>query len=208
MYCIILSLHSPSWSSGNEPRSGGVGWKPTAMDGGRPNDMKGRGNVGNWTFTQGERSTGNIPVSPQLALSFPFPLWSCSDSSFPSSSCRLAGADGPGFELARCLPLRTTISFNHVFSRRRSAASCSSSSVLPVKSVTVRSRSNALSFFLTLNRAEAAVFLRRLSSAEDTASSDPSKSCTVGVTVAREAVGCGGPAPTDATCGGTDRGRG
>lgn len=39
MYSIICSLHSPSWSKGKEPRSGGEVLNPTLIDGGRPKDM-------------------------------------------------------------------------------------------------------------------------------------------------------------------------
>lgn len=39
MYSIICSLHSPSWSRGKEPRSGGEVLNPTLIDGGRPKDM-------------------------------------------------------------------------------------------------------------------------------------------------------------------------
>lgn len=98
------------------------------------------------------------------SLSFPFPLRftvdASSDSAYvlcsaSSSSCRLpgVGACDPRLKAARFLPLRRTISFSHAFSRRSSFASRSSSSALPVKSETVRSRLSVFSFFLTLNRA-------------------------------------------------------
>jgi len=125
---------------------------------------------------------------PQLSFSFPFPLDlavdpssepACvrSSGSLSSSSRRLAGAgaDDPRFKGARFLPLRRTISFSHAFSRRRSFASRSSSSALPVKSPTLAGRS------VTMHAPspEAAVFLRRLSSPMDIASSVPSGSCEV-----------------------------
>ena len=120
------------------------------------------------TDCQGDSHVHKVKHPPQLSLSFPFPLDltvgsssdpACVRSSLSPSSCRLAGAGAcnPGFKGARFLPLRRTISFSQAFSRRRSFASRSSSSVLPVKSPTVRSRLSVLSFFLTLNRAMGAL---------------------------------------------------
>lgn len=147
-------------------------------------------------------------------------------SSFSSSSWRFpsAGACDPRFRPAKFLPLRRTISFSHAFSRRRSVASRSSSSVLPVRSPIVRSRLSVLIFFFTLNRAvstlwsqkedlsgvvytspEAAVFLRRLSSSMDVASSAPSWSCDVGGVVG-DVVGEGVSWEGPALCGTVSRG--
>lgn len=88
-------------------------------------------------------------VTPQLSSSFPLSLRLTVDAS--------SGACDPRFKEARFLPLRRTISFSHAFSRRRSLASRSRSSVRPVKSATARSRLDVLSFFLTLNRAVGAL---------------------------------------------------
>ena len=124
-----------------------------------------------WTSERHVKDVGNVEYKikatrnvyklgrPQISLSLPFSLRfpadpaSCSSSA--SSWCWLpgAGACDPEFEAARFLPLRTTISFSHAFSRRRSLASRSRSSVFPDKSATVRSRLSVLSFFLILNRA-------------------------------------------------------
>jgi hypothetical protein len=80
----------------------------------------------------------------------------------PSSALSLAlerlepeGRDGPArVSPPLALPLfNMTISLSQPFSLLRSAASCSNSPTRPVRSVTVRSKLNALSFFLTRKRA-------------------------------------------------------
>ena len=112
-----------------------------------------------------------------LAFAFPLPLrssvYSESDDSPPPSSdpafwalvCLPSHIDDDTVSGVSCnlLPFSMMISLSHPFSRRKSAASLSSSSARPVRSVTDRSRLMARCFFLIRKRAEMMLFVRFIS---------------------------------------------
>lgn len=108
-----------------------------------------------------QANLAQVDETPALTLCYaasdplPSSLVLCSSSALSLECREPEGRDDPAWAsppLALLL-FNMTISFSQPFSLLRSAASCSSSPTRPVRSVTVRSKLNALSFFLTRKRA-------------------------------------------------------